>query len=269
MADSIRIVTYNIHKCRGLDRCVRPERIIKVLREIKADIIGLQEVLSVAGHGASDQARFIADELGFYSCFGENRRLEGGAYGNLLLSRFPLYAVENYDLTISGRERRGCLRADVDLGETILHLFNVHLGTSFFERRHQARKLLGPEILDNRELSGVRVVLGDFNEWSYGLTSTLLSRELQSLDIRMHLGCSRTYPGLFPLLHLDHIYFDPEMKVEHLSLHRSRGALMASDHLPLVADFGFHTTALTTKPLVVEQNAPFVDESCTHITATP
>ena len=46
-------------------------------------------------------------------------------------------------------ERRGCLRTDIDLTETTLHVFNVHLGTSFLERRQQARKLVGPEILQN------------------------------------------------------------------------------------------------------------------------
>src|SRR5262245_51864583 len=44
---SVRVVTYNIHKCRGLDRRVRPGRIVDILGEIDADILALQEVLSV------------------------------------------------------------------------------------------------------------------------------------------------------------------------------------------------------------------------------
>ena len=44
---SLRIVTYNIHKCRGLDQRVRPDRIVEVLKEINADIIALQEVVSI------------------------------------------------------------------------------------------------------------------------------------------------------------------------------------------------------------------------------
>ena len=86
----MRIVTYNIHKCRGLDGRVHPARIVEVLRKIDADIIALQEVLSVPGRPEQDQARFIATELGFNFCLGENRRLHGGVYGNLLLSRFPM-----------------------------------------------------------------------------------------------------------------------------------------------------------------------------------
>ena len=47
-----------------------------------------------------------------------------------------------------------------------------------------------------------------------------------------------TYPGLFPFLHLDHMYFDSALKIEGLRLYKSRTALIASDHLPLIADFG-------------------------------
>jgi endonuclease/exonuclease/phosphatase family metal-dependent hydrolase len=235
----LRIVTYNIHKCRGLDRRVRAERIAKVLGETKADIIALQEVLSVEGRERErNQARFIAEDLGMNYRLGENRRLDGGAYGNVILSRWPLRASHNYDITWSGRERRGCLRADIqtEAGQ-LLHVFNVHLGTAFLERRHQARQLIDGGILRPAALEGPRIVLGDFNEWTRGLASRLLAQHFESADIRHHLRRGRTYPGLLPLLHLDHIYYDQALRLERLILHRSRTALVASDHLPLVADF--------------------------------
>lgn len=111
-----RVVTYNIHKCKGMDQRVRPERIVDVLREIDADIIALQEVLWI--HGAEsrdDQAHFIARELGLDICLGENRKLRGGAYGNVVLSRFPMIEACNHDISVRGREQRGCLRVKVDL----------------------------------------------------------------------------------------------------------------------------------------------------------
>ncbi len=234
-----RIVTYNVHKCRGLDRRVRPERIVKVLSETNADIIALQEVLSIEGSSRErDQARFLAEELGMNSRFGENRRLSGGAYGNVVLSRLPLLGVYNYDLTWRGRERRGCLRVDVLIENRFpLHVFNAHLGTAFIERRHQGRKLVGPQMINSAELVGARVVLGDFNEWTRGLASRLLASHLVSANIMHHMRRAKTYPGVLPFLHLDHIYYDPQLELKNLTLHRSRTAIIASDHLPLIADF--------------------------------
>jgi endonuclease/exonuclease/phosphatase family metal-dependent hydrolase len=164
--------------------------------------------------------------------------LNDGAYGNLLLSRFPLYAACNYDISANGRERRGCLRVDLEANESsLLHIFNVHLGTAYLERRKQGRLLMTSNILNNRDLGGARIVLGDFNEWTRGLATRLLSASFESVDMRRYLRRSRTYPGILPMLHLDHIFFDPALRLENLYLYRNSGALIASDHLPLIADF--------------------------------
>lgn len=235
---TVRLATYNVHKCQGLDRRVSPSRIVDVLREIDADVVALQEVLAIEGGAPEEnQARFIADALGMDYRLGENRRLRGGAYGNAVLSRLPFDRAHNYDLTVRGREARGSLRTDVRLDDEILHIFNVHLGTSFFERRTQARRLVDGEILNGGELGGARVVLGDFNEWTRGLASRLLESHFAVADPRRHLKRSRTYPGVLPVLHLDHIYFDKKLRLDNLHLHRSRRSLVASDHLPLAADF--------------------------------
>ncbi len=235
----IRVVTYNIHKCRGLDRRVRPARIVEVLREIDADIIALQEVLSLRGASREkDQARFISEELEMVCALGGTRVHKGAMYGNVVLSRLPLLETRNYDITVRGREERGCMRADVSAnGGDLIHVFNVHLGTALMERRHQGRKLVNETILNNEELSGARIMLGDFNEWTRGLTTRLLASHLTSADIRLHLRRAKTYPGVFPFLHLDHIYFDDSLELERITLNKSRAALVASDHLPLVADF--------------------------------
>jgi endonuclease/exonuclease/phosphatase family metal-dependent hydrolase len=239
---TLRVVTYNVHKCQGLDRRVRPARIASVLRETGADVIALQEVVSVEDDARRElhQARFIAEELGFEFEIGENRKHAGGAYGNVVLTRLPVERCCNYDITWRWREPRGCLRVDVRTelpGAPVLHLFNVHLGTAFIERRHQGRRLVSDSILRDGRLDGPRVVLGDFNEWTHGLASRLLGEELQSADVRQHLRTRRTYPGALPLFHLDHVYYDRGLELERLALHRSRAALVASDHLPLVADF--------------------------------
>src|SRR5689334_17744824 len=235
----LRVVTYNVHRCRGMDRRVRPQRIVRVLREIDADIIALQEVLSIGdGKPEEDQARYIADQLGMAYIIGGTRRLKGGIYGNVTLSRLPITETYNYDISVRGREQRGCLRTDVEITESLrLHIFNVHLGTAFLERRHQGRKLIDEAILNDRNLISPRLLLGDFNEWTRGLASRLLASHLVSADVRLHLPRSRTYPGVLPFLHLDHIYYEDSLTLEAMTLFRSRLSLLASDHLPLVADF--------------------------------
>ena len=240
MSLRIRVVSYNIHKCKGLDRRTSPERIASIIRELNADAVALQEILDVReGRPEFDQARRITAALGSYQqCFGENRMLYGGRYGNMTLSRFPVEVCQNYDLTWRHRERRGCLRTDLLLpGNTLLHLFNVHLGTSFVERRHQARMLLGNQVLSHTQWAGPRIVVGDFNEWTRGMASRLLGEAFQAAKPKTFLWHGRTYPGIFPVLHLDHFYYDQNLALRSFQVHRSRKALAASDHLPLVAEF--------------------------------
>jgi len=91
-------------------------------------------------------------------------------------------------------------------------------------------------IVADHHVSGPKLVLGDFNEWMKGLTTKLLSEKLNSVDLAKHLVRRRTYPGVFPFLHLDHIYYAGKVEILHIELPRTRLAMVASDHLPLVAD---------------------------------
>ena len=240
----LRIATYNIHKCRGLDRRISPSRIISVLEPLEADILCVQEVvnapgtrLSARGHSVFDQAGEISRALpGYTPCFGANRPLHGGTYGNLTLSRLPIRNWHNHDLT-SRREERGALQTDIELGPHLLHLFNVHLGTGLYERRRQARVLLGEKILGHPELKPPRLVVGDLNEWTRGLTTHLLRSSFQTFSPRHTLRVPATFPGLLPLVTLDHCYYEAPLELIESHLVRTPTALVASDHLPLVADF--------------------------------
>lgn len=237
-----RIVTYNIHKCQGFDRRVRPDRIIQVLQQIDADIICLQEIVH-ASNGPShyDQAEQIAQAFPQHAwCFGSNRALYGGDYGNMTLTRLPLTHWHNHAITHAKREERGVLHTDHSLNGSAkpdIHVFNVHLGTGFMERRHQATRLLGEQILGHERLVGPRIVLGDFNEWIRGLTSKMLGEHFQTFRPRHALGFNRTYPSLLPIMTLDYCFYEPPLRLIRGELVRSPLALIASDHLPLVMDF--------------------------------
>jgi len=232
-----RIATYNIHKARGLDGRSRVARIARVLADIKPDILALQEVVSHEGRSIEDhQASYLADRLEYFHAIGETRKHRGGIYGNVTLSRWKFEQVRQVDLTVEGREERGVLRTDIRIGHTLLHVFNVHLGTAHRERRTQAIRLVDQDLLRAVDISGPRVILGDFNEWTHGLVTRTLSAEFHLTDLRVHLSRRRTYPAVLPLLHLDHIYFDHHLSVDRAWFHTSRLSMVASDHLPLVAE---------------------------------
>ena len=232
---TVRVCTYNIHKARGLDGRTRLERIAAVLAGIDADIVALQEVIG-ASPLKPGQAAELGAALGMGWVMAPTRHLRTALFGNVVLSRYPVRQHVQYDLTWKTCEHRGVQRVDLAFEDDTLHFYNVHLGTSLLERRHQAVKLAAH--VHDKRVVGPKIVLGDFNEWARHLGATdVLAQKLQSIDIGKHLsGRRRTYPGIFPLLHLDHIYYEGKVEVLKVSLPRDRMALMASDHLPLVAD---------------------------------
>ena len=230
---TLRVVTYNIHRCRGLDGRTNPSRIADVIRSIDADVVALQEVIC-AGPSTPGHAEELGALLGMGWVMAPARHLRGCLFGNVVLSRLPIRHHAQYDLSWRTCEPRCCQRVDIGIGNDTLHLYNVHLGTALLERRHQAGRLSA--ILHDRRVGVPKVVLGDFNEWMKGLATETLSTRLKSIDLRRHLRRRRTYPGVFPVLHLDHIYYEGTVEVVKLELPRTRLSLMASDHLPLVAE---------------------------------
>ena len=223
----MRIVvgTYNVHKCKGLDGLTRPGRIAEILAGNVADIWAIQEVLL-------SQAEMVAETLKGYSLtFGEARTHNGEPYGNATLVRMPLSgSSEREDVSVGGREPRMVLRTDLrQAGAPIVQFRNVHLGTSYPERKVQAGKLVSWAIASDAP----SILAGDFNDWSGGSSIRVLDRAFEHLrKARM----SRSYPGLLPLLHLDQIYFRGVSLLSARVL-RTRLTMVASDHVPIMAHF--------------------------------
>ena len=209
------------------------DRIADVLANLDADVIALQEVVG-SGPEEEGQAAALGARLGMGWVMDSVRLLRGRSYGNAVLSRLPIERTHRCDLSCDKREPRGCHQVDVDVHGQLLHVFNVHLGTAVGERRKQAPLLA--EFVADKHVRGPKVLLGDFNEWVKGLTSKTLGELLEGIDLTAHLRRRRTYPGVLPMFHLDHIYVAGGLVVEKVSLPRNRRTLVASDHLPLVAD---------------------------------
>jgi endonuclease/exonuclease/phosphatase family metal-dependent hydrolase len=220
----LRVVTYNIHRGRGLDGRRRLDRIRQVLGEIDGDVVALQEVLA-------SQAEGLARATGMHAAFGPTCTLHGEPYGNLCLSRLPIVGQARLDLTCRPFEPRGGLRADLLASGRRLSVLNVHLGLHYLERVRQARLLAGAVSRDGAE--GL-VVLGDFNEWFPGHASRLLRRRFGTPGGRRRWV--RTHPSPLPVFALDRIYHEGSLHIARIAVHRSARARIASDHLPTFAD---------------------------------
>jgi endonuclease/exonuclease/phosphatase family metal-dependent hydrolase len=217
----LTVASYNIHKAEGIDRRIDLARIALVLREIDADLVGIQE-------GYRPQAEALAQALGMQMVMGATRVHSGVAYGNAVFTRLAIQASYTFDLTRPTRQPRGGIRLDFLVSGRTLHLFNVHFGLKIRERVEQVETLVREQIL-NVELAGPRVVMGDLNEWFPGPVGRALRRELHGP--RIH----RTHPAPLPLVPLDRIYWDRDLHAEGFHVHRTRLARVASDHLPVVA----------------------------------
>ena len=232
---TLRIASYNIHSCIGTDGGFDPERVLAVLRELRADVVGLQEVDSRSGRTGTDQFAYLVRATGMEAIQGPVvSDQDGGHYGNALLTRLPLLEARTVELNQPGREPRGAIVARLDAGGgRRLRVVNAHLGLRAAERSRQVARLL--EIVDDgADPDGPTVFLGDFNEWFP------FSRRLR--DIRRRFAPApglATFPSFLPVLALDRIWCSPGLSFTRVVAHRSALARRASDHLPIVADLRF------------------------------
>lgn len=237
----LRAITYNVHKCvGGVDRRYDPERVAEVIAHYSPDIVLLQEVAQRSPKYRNErQVERLGDllDLRHRSYFTNVKKLgRGGEYGNALLSRFPLTAVENVSVTIPPKKARAVLhaRCRVRTGpgkSRSLHVFNLHLGLSGLERKLQLKKFLASHPFAGLDRRTPVLVAGDFNDvWGS------LGRFLGPFDFTGPHSAPKTFPAAAPLRALDSVYVRGDLSLLHLRSSRLKTARSASDHLPLVAD---------------------------------
>lgn len=225
--NTLTVASYNVHRCVGRDGKHDPGRVAKVIEELQADVVALQEVdYRYHIRRGVDQLRFLAEATGLESVWGPV--LYGprsGQYGNGLLTRHEVLAVRGIDLSVPRHQRRGALDVDLDVHGTRVRIIAAHLGLGLNERQDQVRRLL--QALHDHD-GGPLVLLGDFNEWRPP------SRPLRRLH--RHFGRTpgvRSFPSNFPLFALDRIWVQPRAALVALEVHNSHWARRASDHLPV------------------------------------
>jgi endonuclease/exonuclease/phosphatase family metal-dependent hydrolase len=223
------VVSYNVHRCIGMDRRHDPERVARVIREADGQVVGMQEVKSTHGAlPARAQMDYLSRATGLAPVAGPTILRKNSEYGNVLLTSYPVVYHRGVDLTVNGREPRGALEAVLDIYGREVRIVVTHLGLNPAERRHQVARLLE---IATRETQGPLIVMGDINEWFPP------SPALRSMN--RHLGATRalpTFPSRLPVLALDRIWVRPKRALVALAVHRSALARIASDHLPVRAE---------------------------------
>jgi endonuclease/exonuclease/phosphatase family metal-dependent hydrolase len=219
----VRIATWNMHGGVGLDGRFDPDRIARVIGELDADIVALQEFHS---RGSFDMHAHLGT-LGFeHVIVMPTFRKRGSEFGNAVLTRSPARDAIAHPFGVGNREPRNAIDLRVVADECTVRVIATHLGLRSAERRIQVARLLA---LIGPSAPQPVVLLGDFNEWS-------ARGALAPIDLRFGRSAApRTFPSPYPLAALDRIWIDPPSACVDLCVHRSRTSRVASDHLPLVA----------------------------------
>jgi endonuclease/exonuclease/phosphatase family metal-dependent hydrolase len=244
-----RLLTYNVHRCVGVDRRLDVDRTAAVIAEHEPDIVCLQELdVHRARTGLQDQAHEIAQRLEMSFHFHPAMAVEEELYGDAILTHLPERLVRVGALPtvrgVPGLEPRGALWTAVRIGDDWLNVINTHLGLVPREQRRQAAMLAGPEWLGHPECTDPVILAGDFNATSLTSPYRHVVRKLRDAQKSPGLGRTvSTFPSGMPVLRIDHVFVSARVRVTGVSAPYSPLARMASDHLPLIVDFELEPAA--------------------------
>jgi endonuclease/exonuclease/phosphatase family metal-dependent hydrolase len=250
---TLRVMTYNVHSCIGMDGRLSPDRVARVIAQHEPDIVALQELdVGRRRTGRADQAHLIARHMEMAYHFHPTIQLEEERYGNAILSRLPMRLVKAGKLPGLARwpvtEPRGAMWVAVEVDGLEIQVFNTHFGLSPRERLVQVQALLGRDWLAHPDCPGPIILLGDLNA---GPTSSVCRRLSDVLsDVQLTLADQRpkkTWFSPFPASRIDHILVDPGITVLTVDVPKTRLTRLASDHLPLIAELCFDEIVLGSK----------------------
>ncbi|MBI6629799.1 endonuclease/exonuclease/phosphatase family protein [Pontibaca salina] len=224
----LRLASYNVQKCVGLDMRRLPRRILQVLSGISADIVVLQEADKRLPPRPAALPHFVLDEAGWeIADFGGAGSL--GWHGNAVIwrSNRGLELIEMHHITLPGLEPRGAIRAEFATAQGPLRVVGLHLGLIGRHRFQQVHHLAE----HCAALPSMPTVwAGDFNEWS-----RLPNIDRMAPKMRF-LPPLPSFPAPRPMGSLDRIALGGGLRAVSHGVWQERPAQIASDHLPVWAD---------------------------------
>lgn len=224
----LRILCYNVHHCRGIDGQLDVERIAEVIRSVQPDIVALQEIdQNVARSGAVDQPAKLAELTGMQVFFGANISLQGGDYGNAILSRLPIVDHKNHRLpNFDNGEQRGVIEAIIDgpspLGRQVFYC--THLDHRADERERISSATVINQLLAKHD-GAAAILAGDMNATPDSQTMRTITTAWKVSNDKPLL----TIPVKTPTRQIDYILFSPPANWQTIEA-RVLDEAVASDH---------------------------------------
>jgi endonuclease/exonuclease/phosphatase family metal-dependent hydrolase len=247
-APTITVASYNKHKAVGLDGRRDPHRVLKVLQEIDADVVALQEADKRMGGRGSTVPHELIDSHGLYKpvhlgvrhkrVFEKARKHTDrllkldtrniGWHGNAILVKPDVGVLDCAALERPTLEPRGAVIAELLVRDRPLRVVGMHLDLSGLWRRRQIRAILAE--IARRPQKMPTVLMGDTNEWR------TIAGCLKDFEPEFHIApTGPSFHARHPVAQLDRIIVDKNLSIEAAGVHMSAAARRASDHLPIWA----------------------------------
>lgn len=223
----VKLATWNIHGGIGSDGIFNPARTSKVIRQLDADIIALQEVETFTD-GGGDILSAVETQTDFMAIPGNTMIRRDSSYGNAVLTRPRPVSIAKTNISQPGREPRGVISLLYNFSGTSVHVMATHLGLKPRERQLQLTSIF---TVMQRQPADITVLMGDINEW------LPWSKVTRWLGVKFgNKSTPATFPSYFPLLSLDQIRARPARCLGVSRKVVTPLSKTASDHLPLVAE---------------------------------
>ncbi len=229
----LSVMSFNIHHGEGVDGKSDLQRIANVISASKPDLVALQEVdQNVLRSGNVDQPAELARMTGMHVAFGANIALQGGEYGNAILSRYPIVSQSNTRLPNRKEgEQRGVLAAVIELPDGIPRLTFL---STHFDHRADAQERIASAVSINQQFGLImnrwRLMAGDLNDGPQSQTIRELAKHWRVTNEQ----ALPTIPVASPSRQIDFVLVansEPWNVIEtHVIDER-----VASDHRPIVS----------------------------------
>ena len=239
-AQTLKVMTYNIHHAnppsKEKDSTIDLKAVAKVINDARPDLVALQEIDANNGRAGMDvhEAKELARLTGMYYFFSRSIWFRDGAYGNAVLSRWPIRDTMRYELPppagIKAEIRSLCMIKVRLPGGRQLLFASTHLD----QHRDEACRMLQAQTIAGivRTLKLPCIIGGDFNA---GPDSAPLLMLDGVLTRSCRTDCPLTIPTENPVKTIDYILYAPAARFESHGV-RTIHDTYASDHLPVLAE---------------------------------